>query len=115
MKYKIAKINYDKHQYIGTILFTQAMKGIKEKNKKGNFFALHAFQVIYNEVKNVLEQNDEIIILLKNLLSKKEFLKNNKISEQLFVLLKNDFKLHNDKDNKYYEFEEEKDDFLNIE
>ena len=54
MKYKIAKINYDKHQYIGTILFTQAMKGIKEKNKKGNFFALHAFQVIYNEVKNVL-------------------------------------------------------------
>ena len=115
MKYKIAKINYVKHQYIGTILFTQAMKGIKEKNKKGNFFALHAFQVIYNEVKNVLEQNDEIIILLKNLLSKKEFLKNIKISEQLFVLLKNDFKLHNDKDNKYYEFEEEKDDFLNIE
>ena len=33
----------------------------------------------------------------------------------VFVLLKNDFKLHNDKDNKYYEFEEEKDDFLNIE
>ena len=46
---------------------------------------------------------------------KREFLKNIKISEQLFVLLKNDFKLHNDKDNKYYEFEEEKDDFLNIE
>ena len=58
MKYKIAKINYDKHQYIGTILFTQAMKGIKEKNKKGNFFALHAFQVIYNEVKNVLTANN---------------------------------------------------------
>lgn len=104
-----AKLAIQKHIYIGGILFPQIMRGLKIGKKDGDFLIRNAFEIIHNEIKNYLDKNDSIIVLLKNILSKKKNMKNLELVSKFFALLKIDSKLLNLKDNNFYKLEEEED------
>lgn len=104
-----AKLGIQKHSYIGEMLFPQIMRGLGIGKKDGYILARSAFEVIHSEIKNNLDKNDPIIVLLKNILSKKKNMKNLELVSDFFALLKIDSKLLNLKDNNLYKLEEEED------
>lgn len=71
MNLELAKLGIQKHIYIGKMLFPQIMRGLRIGKKGGDFLIRNAFEVIHNEIKNYLDKKDPIIVLLKNILSKK--------------------------------------------
>lgn len=109
MNLELAKLGIQKHIYIGKVLFPQIMRGLRIGKKGGDFSIRNAFEVINNEIKNYLDKNDPIIVLLKNILSKKKNMKNLELVSDFFVLLEIDSKLLNLKDNNLYKLEEEED------
>ena len=68
MKQELAKLDIQKHIYIGKMLFPQIMRGLKIGNNKGDFLVKNAFEVIYNETINYLDKKDSIILLVKMIL-----------------------------------------------
>ena len=90
------------------MLFSQILRGLKMEKKDGYILARSAFKVIHSEIKSNLDKNDPIIVLLKNILSKKKNMKDSELVSNFFALLEEDAKLLNLKDN-LYELEEEED------
>lgn len=105
----LSKLDIQKHIYISEMLFPQIMRGLKMEKKDGYILARSAFEVINSEIKNNLDKNDSIIVLLKNILSKKKNIKSLELVSDFFELLKEDAKLLNFKDNTLYKIEEEED------
>ena len=103
-----AKLDIQKHIYIGNMLFSQILRGLKMEKKDDYILARSAFKVIHSEIKSNLDKNDPIIVLLKNILSKKKNMKDSELVSNFFALLEEDAKLLNLKDN-LYELEEEED------
>ena len=103
-----AKLDIQKHIYIGGILFHQIMRELQIGKKDGYIMVKSAFEVTRNEIKNHLDENDSIMVLLTKILSNNQHFKNLELIFKFFALLEEDAKLLNLKDN-LYELEEEED------
>jgi hypothetical protein len=102
-----AKLDFQKHLYFSETLFPQIRQELAFKNKSGYFLAKNAIEIVRNEVKNYLNKTDEIMILLNKILSKRIYLKDSSLSNDLFLLLKEDFEHLGESNSNLYKIEEE--------